>query len=79
MYEKNKRKSIRDAYKLNEEKNKLEPISSMITGRSLHGLAYHENMLIAVGGCSEFDESSAINSCEYYDIQNNEWFEMSSC
>ncbi|EAR91253.2 kelch motif protein (macronuclear) [Tetrahymena thermophila SB210] len=79
MYEKNKRKSIRDVYKLNKEQNTLEQLSGMLNPRSMHGLVYNEGRVYAIGGCSGYDESSSINKCEYYDLNTSKWVEIADC
>lgn len=79
MYETNKRKSIRDVYKYNEEFNTLDRVSSMIYARSQHALAYTHGRLYAISGCSGYDESSSITKCEYFNVEEGKWIEIAEC
>lgn len=51
----------------------------MLSARSMHSLVYADGIVYAIAGCSEFDESSSLRSCEYYNISQNNWFEMPPC
>lgn len=51
----------------------------MLNARSQHGLVYNEGRVYAIGGCSDYDESSSISKCEYYDIASLKWVEIADC
>ncbi len=66
--------NLKGFYKLNLITRELEPLVSMIEGRSNHALVFANNYIYAVGGNTDVDKPTT--TCECYDIIKSEWKEV---
>lgn len=69
-------KALRNAYILNFQKRQLVPVAKMLIGRLEHSLAVLNDEIYAIGGYTDFSESTA--TCEKYSPKDDCWSQLPS-